>query len=171
MSSERGRLLVAAPTLRDPNFRRTVVWMADHSDGGALGIVLNRSGDLVAADVVPDVLTGALEPGAVVWLGGPVRTDGVVVVAQWEDGGIGLLGAAGRETVDDAVRARAYAGLAGWGPGQLDAELTREDWIVVDAEDDDVFCADPETLWATVLARQGGRLALLARMPDDPSVN
>lgn len=181
MSSERGRLLVAAPALLDPSFHRAVVLICERSHEGALGTVLNRPGKLLVADAVPE-LAAALDPGAVVWAGGPVRTDGVVVLAEWEDpaaaaglvlGAVGLMGAGDDEDAltARAARARAFGGISGWGPGQLEAELAGEDWIVVDGEPDDVFCSDPGSLWATVLARQGGRLALLARMPDDPSVN
>jgi putative transcriptional regulator len=68
-------------------------------------------------------------------------------------------------------RARVFAGLAGWSPGQLEAELERDDWVLEPALPDDVFSADPEALWASVLERKGGSFALLARMPPDPSLN
>lgn len=180
MSSERGRLLVAAPALLDPTFHRAVVLICAHSEEGALGIVLNRPRELLVADAVSE-LAEAFDPGAVVWAGGPVGTDGVVVLAEWNDpaavaglvlGAVGLLGAGDEEdALTRTSRARAFGGISGWGPGQLEAELAGEDWILVDGEPDDVFCADPGSLWATVLARQGGRLALVARMPEDPSVN
>jgi putative transcriptional regulator len=64
-----------------------------------------------------------------------------------------------------------FAGLAGWSPGQLEAELERDDWVLEPALPDDVFSDDPEGLWASVLERKGGSFALLARMPPDPSLN
>ena len=64
-----------------------------------------------------------------------------------------------------------FAGYAGWGEGQLDAELESGDWIAHAAEPEDVFTDEPEQLWSTVLTRMGGSYALLARMPLDPSVN
>jgi len=63
------------------------------------------------------------------------------------------------------------AGYAGWGPGQLEAELERDDWIVLPAQPDDAFDGDGAALWARVLERQGGEYALLATMPPDPSLN
>jgi putative transcriptional regulator len=72
---------------------------------------------------------------------------------------------------DMARRARVFAGYAGWGPGQLEEELEREDWILEEAERDEVFTADPDALWRAVLERKGGQYALVARMPDDPSLN
>ena len=67
--------------------------------------------------------------------------------------------------------ARSFAGHSGWGPGQLDYELERGDWILEPATLQDAFCPEPEHLWSEVLARKGGSYALVARMPLDPSVN
>jgi len=68
-------------------------------------------------------------------------------------------------------RLRVFAGYAGWGPGQLEAELGAGAWWVLEAEDEDIFCGDPGALWKRVLRRQGGLLALVAAYPDDPSLN
>ena len=69
------------------------------------------------------------------------------------------------------ARARVFAGYSGWGPGQLEAELEEPAWIVARAEPDDVFAADPDELWRTVLQRKGGKFALIASMPYDPGLN
>ena len=68
-------------------------------------------------------------------------------------------------------RARIFAGYAGWAPGQLEAELGDESWIVEPPLPDEIFSDDPERLWNAVLRRKGGRYTLLARMPEDLSVN
>jgi putative transcriptional regulator len=181
MSSLRGQLLVAAPTLLDPNFLRTVVLIAEHGDEGAMGVVLNRPGELEVAEAA-SVLADIVEPGAVVHVGGPVQPTGVVIVGQFLDperaavqvfDDIGFV--AGDPDFDELGaelrRARVFAGLAGWGPGQLEAELEREDWILEPATGDDVFADDPRGLWSAVLERKGGSFTLLARMPLDPSLN
>ncbi len=67
------------------------------------------------------------------------------------------------------VRLRVYAGHAGWGPEQLEAELEQEAWVVADADPDDPFYDGD--LWAQSLARMGGKYALLSTMPADPSLN
>jgi putative transcriptional regulator len=64
-----------------------------------------------------------------------------------------------------------FAGYAGWGGGQLEDELARDDWIVEPAVPDDVFAGDAVDLWRDVLRRKGGVFELVARMPDDPSLN
>ena len=68
-------------------------------------------------------------------------------------------------------RGRVYAGYSGWGAGQLEAELAEEAWIVEPPLPAELFAPDPEELWPHVLARKGGQFALLARMPDDPTLN
>jgi putative transcriptional regulator len=68
-------------------------------------------------------------------------------------------------------RLRVYAGYAGWGPGQLEGELEEEAWFTEPALPGDVFTDDPGALWSRVLDRKGGTYRLLARMPDDPSLN
>lgn len=182
MESLRGQLLIAAPTLLDPNFRRTVVLVCEHSEDGALGLVLNRPGDLEAAEAAPE-LSGLVGADETLWAGGPVQPSSIVVLAEVEEAGealmvlerVGLVlqGADLDDLSARASRARAFVGYAGWGPDQLDGELEREDWIVVDAEPDDAFVEPEEAgaLWGRALERKGGRYALLATMPVDPSVN
>jgi putative transcriptional regulator len=177
----RGRLLIAGPTLPDPNFARTVVLMAEHGEEGAMGVILNRPATITVSEAVPDLvdLTGEDEP---VYVGGPVQREAVMVLAEFDEpelagelifGDIGFAGAG--SDFDDLAgairRARIFAGCAGWAPGQLEAELERDDWIVGEVAPDDLFAADAEELWRTVLRRMGGNYALIATMPVDPSVN
>ena len=65
---------------------------------------------------------------------------------------------------------RVFSGYSGWGPGQLEAELSQDAWITLPAQPDDVF-GEPDGLWSRVLERKGGHYRIVARMPDDPSVN
>jgi putative transcriptional regulator len=176
--SLRGSLLIAAPQLLDPNFRRTVVLVADHGDEGAMGVILNRPSGMTVADAAPD-LEPLVGPDAPIFAGGPVQpTSGVVLaeVAEADEpvfGDVVLVPGIGElaDVVDGAGSIRVFAGYAGWGPGQLDDELGREDWILEPAQSSDVFSEAPEDLWGNVLERKGGQYALLARMPDDPSQN
>lgn len=181
MDSLKGQLLVAAPSLMEPNFHRTVVLVAEHDEEGALGLVLNRPLETEVAEAAPELALLASD-GDLLYSGGPVQPSGAVVLADFVDrdaAGLLVLGSIGlpaSEQEPDALaeavtRARVFAGHSGWGPGQLDAELEADGWIVGPAEPDDVFAEDAPALWATVLARMGGEYTLLARMPEDPRMN
>ena len=171
----RGSLLVAAPILSDPNFRRTVVLVAEHGEEGAMGLVLNRPTETSVGEAVPELAPIAGEE-ELVFVGGPVSTASVLAVAELddpEDASELLFGAVGfvQEPDVGVVRGRVFVGYAGWGAGQLEAELAEESWLVLPAETDDLFSDDPEGLWSAVLRRQGGPYALLSLMPPDPSLN
>jgi putative transcriptional regulator len=157
------------------------VLVCEHSEDGALGLVLNRAGELVVGESAPE-LAPLIGDEATIDEGGPVQPDALLVLAEFEDasdaalpvlGRVGLMG--DRSEIDDLVgttrRARVFAGYAGWGPGQLDAELARDDWFVAPAGVDDIFDPDADELWQRVLSRKGGHFAVVARMPVDPSVN
>ena len=180
--SLRGKLLLASPTLLDPNFVRTVVLIAEHTDEGAMGLVLNRPAASSVAEAVPDLAWLADEEDPV-YVGGPVAETAVIVLAEFvrpevagalvEDD-LGFVGtdADDPDALDGAIRrARVFAGHAGWGPGQLEDELAEDAWIVEPPRRDDVFTAEPDDLWAAVLRRKGRRYALLSTMPLDPSLN
>jgi putative transcriptional regulator len=183
MSSLRGQLIIASPTLQDPSFDRTVVLITEHDEEGAMGLVLNRPSDAPVVDAVPDLAWIATDEDDLVYIGGPVAPDGVMVLAEWEDpthaailveGDLGFVpgNAPSQEALELAVRrARVYAGHAGWGPGQLEDELAEDAWIVEAPRREELFSEDPENLWSAVLRRKGREFALLSTMPPDPSLN
>jgi putative transcriptional regulator len=187
MEPSAGSLLVAAPTLVDPNFARTIVLLLDTSESGALGVVLNRPTLLDVGDVLESWADLVVDPG-VLFQGGPVETDSALAVARVaaglaaDDEPVGwrrVLGPTGLVDLDAPVEivaaalsaVRIFAGYAGWGAGQLEAEIEEGSWFVVPAEPQDPFLDDPERLWSTVLRRQGGGLAMMATMPAEPGLN
>jgi putative transcriptional regulator len=176
--SLKGQLLIAAPVLLDPNFRRSVVLVIEHSDAGALGVVLNRPTELAVADAVPEL--AELDDGCI-FAGGPVQPQAVIALAEYADGPpegavCGPIAPVGIEADMDSLaervtRIRVYAGYSGWGEGQLYGELRDEAWFVEPALAEDVFCADADRLWNHVLERKGGPYRLISRMPEDPGMN
>jgi putative transcriptional regulator len=181
MESARGQLLIAGPTLLDPNFWRTVVLVIEHTDEGALGLVLNRPSETTVGEAVSQ-LEELVDRDDQLFIGGPVQPSAVIVLAEFEDAtdaaliafdDVGVLGTGtSLEEIGPGVRnGRAFVGHAGWGPGQLDSEIERGDWILERARREDAFSAEPRELWGEVLMRTGGSYALIARMPPDPSVN
>jgi putative transcriptional regulator len=181
MDSLAGHFLIASPSILDPNFRRTVVFITAHTDEGAVGLILNRRSEATVGEAVPQ-LAPVTDLEELVFVGGPVNPDGVAVLAEFDDpddAGVVVLDDVGFVALDEALeegppdlqRARVFAGVAGWGPEQLEDEFEREDWIVEQAEADDFFTDDPESLWSDLLRRKGGQYELVARMPLDPSLN
>jgi putative transcriptional regulator len=183
MESLRGQLLIASPKIVDPNFRRVVVYMAEHTEEGAMGLVLNRPAETTVTEAVPDLEWLAGEDDAAIWVGGPVSPASVIVLAEFDDpasaamivdGDLGFVPA----DIDDrdafaagVRRVRIFAGHAGWGPGQLESELEEDSWIIEPARRGDVFTAESQSLWSEVLRRKGRDYVLLATMPMDPSLN
>lgn len=176
--SVRGRLLVATPDLRDPNFSRAVVLMLEHGDEGALGVVLNRPVEVRVADVLADWADHAAAPGCL-FLGGPVSPNAVIGLGRgsgpaFEElfGGLGTLDLDLHPAqVPELEELRIFIGYSGWSPGQLELELSAGGWLVLDRTDEDAFSPDPSGLWPRVLRRQGGRTAMFALAPEDPSTN
>jgi putative transcriptional regulator len=178
--SLRGKLLIASPALVDPNFARTVVFITEHNDEGAMGIVLNRPSDTAVDSVVSEL--AEIAGGEPVYVGGPVQPEALVLLAEFTnleaaawivvaDVGLASADVDLAELADSVRRGRVYAGYSGWGAGQLEAEMEVDSWIVEPPLPAELFPEDPGTLWSDVLARKGGQYSLIARMPADPSQN
>jgi putative transcriptional regulator len=186
MPSTARRLLVSVPTLEDPNFFRSVVFVIEHTAEGAVGLVLNQPTEASISEALPDWADVAAPP-AVAFVGGPVQQHEAVIglarVGRIEDSDawqplLGRVGTVdlGRPPADvrgDLEAVRVFAGYSGWGPRQLDDELEVGGWFVVDALADDLLTSDPGALWRAVLRRQGGELAVAANYPREsgPAVN
>jgi putative transcriptional regulator len=187
--SRTGQLLAATPMLGDANFRRTIVLIVeDDPEEGTLGVVLNRPSQIPVKQVLgpwTDLVTGP----SVLFQGGPVSPDSALALALPRDDSepigwrslsgsklmsrIGLvdLGAPPELLADGIASLRVFAGYAGWGAGQLEAEIDVGAWLVLDGVPEDAFADDPGRLYPAVLRRQGGDMALLATYPDDPVLN
>ncbi len=181
MHSFRGKLLLATPELLDSNFFRTVILVLEHTNEGAIGVVLNRQSDLYSVDVLPK-WSHVEDPHPLLHWGGPVQEESLLALGLYErliedDPNEGL----GRIRVVDLnpelldmtsmITARLYSGYAGWSAGQLNAEISAGGWIVADLADTDPFCENPDQLWTIVLSRQKGILSKLAQYPDDLRMN
>ena len=179
-----GRLLVATPVLTDSNFDRSVILLIAHEEDGALGVVLNRSSDVPVWGVLPEWAALASEPQSV-FTGGPVSPEAAICLARVrpgrEPGGWSPIDGTRTGTVDlsgspdllgpHVERLRVFAGYAGWGAGQLEAEIEQGAWFVLEALPEDPFVERPDALWPMVLRRQGGMIAAVATFPPDPSLN
>lgn len=179
---QRGILLVAPPNLSDPNFRRSVVLLCDHSAEGSFGLILNQHTAIDMKDVWPG--QGVFKE--VVRAGGPVQMDTLHFLHRFgEDlsdaveicpdvfwgGDFDALQhtARGGNALTSGVRF--YLGYAGWSEGQLQAEIEAGGWIMTRADSELVFDIEPELLWRAAMIRMGGEYALLSNYPDDPLLN
>lgn len=156
----KGRFLVAARELRDPNFAETVVLLVHYDREGAMGLIVNRPTTRLAGELLPELLSLA-QADETIFLGGPVGRHGLLALVEAREapedaerivGDIYLSGnrevmkrASGKGTKNS--RLRVYVGHAGWAPGQLDVELTQGGWHVVPAQQDLVFAQDPAEVW------------------------
>ena len=181
-----GTLLLANTDLLEPTFRRSVIYVVEHNDGGTLGVVINRPSETAVYNVLPQWAKLAAKPKTM-FIGGPVKRDaalclGTLRVGADPNGAPGLRHVAGRVAMvdldadPDAIApvlegVRIYAGYSGWTIGQLEGEIERDDWIVLSALPSDVLVQPRVDLWGRVLRRQPLPLSLLATHPIDVSRN
>lgn len=171
-----GSLLLAHPSLRDPNFRRTVVLMSAHGADGAMGVVLNRPLGKKLGDLNGQFALGPLA-GVPLFNGGPVETH-QLLLAAWQpraDGfqlQFGLDPARAEQLIgEEGAHIRAFLGYSGWTGGQLENELKQSTWIVTDIPPDLLEHPQDDGLWRGVLNGVGDEWKLLADEPEDPGRN
>jgi len=156
----KGVLLIAHPNLQDQNFKQTVVLVCEHGDEGTLGVIINRPTTLSLSEALPgvSVLKGT---SYVLFAGGPVQPEGILMLFRIVEAPDQLrkvlervyLGL-DREILERIITKphptetfRAYAGYAGWAPGQLEFEMAMGSWGVIPADPSSIFDKAPETLW------------------------
>ena len=173
----KGRLLIAGRNLRDPNFAETVVLLLSYEPRGAMGIVINRPTEVQLATALPNLaeLSGRADR---LFAGGPVGVNGILLLVrakkppQASEQIFGDVYGSGRlSTLRQALgkkgktdRVRAYAGYAGWGPGQLDQEIARGDWYVTDADPATVFDMPAPDIWPKLINRFSGQWTRATRL-------
>ena len=172
-----GSLLVAHPSMLDPNFRRTVLFISEHDPNeGALGMIINRPLDRQVADLVTDTPPPGLA-GVPVFLGGPVGKNQLMFAAfEWKKGhGFKLshnvvLGH-GSTAAGEKNLICAFVGYAGWGAGQLESEVKQKAWLLQKANPSLLKFDRLPNLWFDIMASLGPWYKMLAAAPDDPSLN
>jgi putative transcriptional regulator len=180
----KGQFLVARPELADPNFSRAVVYLFEHSDEGAAGVIVNRPSKLTVEELSSTIFNETIEWDKPIHVGGPVSGPLLVVHqnADWSDEEVD---SDIHRTVDpDKLRhilerkfepSIVLANYAGWGPGQLEFELGENTWDVIDATPKYVFWNELKDLWDVLTAQsQLSRLNSVLKIrntPTDPSAN
>lgn len=172
--SVKGKLLVASPDMADPHFEKTVIFMVEHNEQGALGIVVNRVlGTGSATEILKGLGIDANEATGELrlYLGGPVEPQVAFVVhsPDYADPQSHAITERLSVTSDAAIleaishgkgpsKELIAIGYSGWGPGQLENEMARDSWYVAPADEDIVFSDDTESAWRRALAISGVEL-------------
>ncbi|HET7766091.1 MAG TPA: YqgE/AlgH family protein [Burkholderiales bacterium] len=159
----RSIFLIARPGLPDPNFRESVVLVLSSDRGDATGVIINRPTNRSLAEILPgDRFAAFTDP---ISFGGPVAPQGLFALFQsaaYSGPALPMLPGVWLAVLPDSVdalldkppaRIRFFAGYSGWGPGQLQEELDRGDWLIVDADAKTVFQRDTSRLWQDMVRR------------------
>jgi putative transcriptional regulator len=184
MKSLKGHLLVATPRLVDPNYHRTVLLMFQHTETNAAGVVLNRPTGATVSDISEQVLPEPCDWEKPINLGGPVEGPLLILhqIEELSDHVMipGVYGTFDSSKIREILQLRAepsliVANYAGWGPGQLEAEIEEESWLDLPATSEYVFWDDARDLWETVVkqinAEQLSRVLGISELPGDPTLN
>jgi len=173
-----GQLLLASPSLRDPNFKRAVILMSAHDKEGAMGVVLNRPLPRQLGELNGEFAQTTLA-GIQIYQGGPVETEKLIFVSWRRDPvqmefqlnfgldveqAIAVVGTPG-------VTLRAFLGYSGWGKGQLEKEMLQNTWFTAPLADYNLGAEEGVGLWRMILGSLDPELKFLADEPDDPTLN
>ncbi len=177
-----GRLLISEPFMGDVNFKRTVILLCEHNTNGTFGLVLNKQLEYRLEEIMPDL--GTLD--VPVYFGGPVEQNTLHFIHTRPDlfdecqkvnesvywgGDFERLKFLVSTKQLDSQSIRFFIGYSGWGPGQLDTEVSKNSWIIADGETHNFFEEDDQKLWRTVLKDMGGKFKVMSNFPEDPSLN
>lgn len=183
-----GSLLIAHPTLLESNFKRVVIFLAEHSDEGTLGYVLNRRLETTLSQILPDEPSAlsTLASAIPLYWGGPCQTDtlhcvhrlgthipGAVEVTK------GVYWGGSFDVLYDLIAhgaivsndVRFFVGYAGWGSGQLDGEIGEQSWLLQHDSADVVFAETTKNMWTRSVRSLGGDYIVLGNTPEHPSLN
>ena len=177
-----GKLLIADPFLRDPNFMRSVVFMCEHKDEGSFGFVLNRRYDHFLGELINGVETSNFP----VYYGGPVQVDTIHFLHQCPqliEGGVEVTDqiywGGDFETVVQLIKSnrltsndiRFFIGYSGWGEGQLEEEMKLKSWITAEGTRKLIFSVNADNVWKDALKQLGGEYVQMVNYPIDPQLN
>jgi putative transcriptional regulator len=159
-----GKILVADRKLKDPHFAQTVVLIVTYNGQGTVGLVLNRPSDVPISELLSGVKDARSRKDSA-FTGGPVEPMSVLALLRTREGPKGAQHVAAdiwaildQDLLGEALSKHAsseelrfYVGYAGWGPGQLEAEMDAGAWRVIRGGADTVFATKPDSLWNRVM--------------------
>lgn len=179
---QKGMALISEPFLNDTYFKRSIVFITEHSTEGSVGFVLNKQVDLKVQDVIKDFP----EIDAGISIGGPVNTNtihyihtmGMTIpesVQVTED----IYWGGNFDVMKDMIasgrvmkyQVRFFLGYAGWGAKQLDGELSENAWLIAELNSDIIMRAEGANIWNQILEKMGNKYQVWANFPENPGLN
>ena len=174
-----GSILLSHPSLRDPNFLRSIVFLSTHSkENGSLGVILNRPTGKTLGELDSSFSGNSLAATAV-YEGGPVEKEKLIIAAwEWMENnsfklhfGIDCEKASIISKANPNAELVCFAGHSGWSPGQLELELDENAWVVSKLDKETFAHREDHSLWKNILGSISDELRFLADSPEDPSCN
>lgn len=173
-------ILIAHPSLKDPNFEKSVILLSAYSaNDGAVGVILNRPSNRTIGQWTDDFAFTALER-VPVYHGGPVQHDQLILAAlDWGAGpntfrfrfGLSIEEAMGILDRDEQIEVRGFMGYAGWTGGQLESEIRQRAWVAMSVNPSILSQYEPETMWQSCIRMLNPGPVGLLDFPDDPALN
>lgn len=180
---QKGRLLISEPFLNDPNFKRSVILIAEHAEEATIGFVLNQRSNLLLADLIPELSQSNFP----IYVGGPVANDTIHFIHRafdkmndGEEIAPGVYWGGNFETLRVLIEGNLLAedeikffiGYSGWGTNQLKDEISQNTWIISNQFDADIlFSGNEEEVWRTVIVNLGPKFAHISNFPNNPNLN
>ena len=178
-----GKILIAEPFMIDPNFKRSVALLCDHTnEEGTVGFILNKPLGLRINELIIDFPSFDTE----VYFGGPVQTDSIhyihnvgellenstkVIDGIWWGGDFEKLKFLIKAELVNPHNIRFFVGYSGWSPGQLEDEMGYGSWVLSEMFPNYLFKTKPSKLWQKVMANKGNTYSVIAQMPDAANQN
>ncbi len=178
----KGRILIAEPFLQGPYFNRSIVFLTEHGDDGAVGFVLNKSSDLYPDEVIEDLFNFKGE----LYVGGPVSANTLYFIHTLGDkvpdavqitdslywgGDFEVIKNLVNTGLADHTQVKFFAGYSGWAPGQLEGEIDENSWIVADVDADMIMDEDVDHIWKQAMESLGTVFKAWTNFPENPAYN
>ncbi len=178
----KGRILIAEPFLQGPYFSRSIVFLTEYGEKGAIGFVLNKSSELYPDEVIEDLFNFKGE----LYVGGPVSSNSLHFIHTLGDkipgsmqitdtlywgGDFEVLKKLVNSGKVDYTQVKFFAGYSGWSPGQLEGEINENSWIVADVKDELIMDIDIEHIWKHTMEDLGDVFKAWTNFPENPSYN